>query len=171
MRHKGDFMLKPKLANEFGNPDSADYQHREKAFNAFNTLVAQNPERVVHVMSKLALGSEINGQNQTEKVIEKAGIQVLDTTNNGSQTGFDEKTREQAWAEVFKDPLHDDTAHAYYEANQEDANSPEAIAAHRRNGFATLRVAALLNLEGEERTRAEAALATLHNSKQESVAA
>lgn len=140
-------MLKAKLGNEFGNPSSKEYQVREAAFDAYNFLIERVPETVTSVMSRLALNEAIAKGNRLESTVQRVTLNVLDATNHGTQIGIAPPAREAAWAQVFEDEGHQTAAQEYRALQNEEKNSPEAIAACRKRGLETLKVVAQTHID------------------------
>jgi hypothetical protein len=135
-------MIKAELANEFTTVDletkkpTAEHEARELAFHDFNKLVRENPEHVVRVMGIMAMEAE---PRKGDGVVVNAAERVLSATNNGSQIGFDEKSRERIWGEIFEDPWHYNATRDYNRARLENgSDSDEAQRLSRLRGFYTL---------------------------------
>lgn len=148
--------MKPRLANEFGGPSCEDYQNRDKAFQRYNTLLAQNPTRVREVLAALATDNLKGRQDNSTRHILKATNNVLLATNHGTQIGFDPETREAAWAKVHDDEGHREAAHAYAKLDRSEQDTPEGIRRRRIRGYHTLKIIASLH-EAETQVSAAAA--------------
>lgn len=155
-RQEGDRMTIPRLANEFGDPKSAEYLKREKAFQDYNTLLVQNPKRVKEVLAALATDDVIERGDYPTRRILSATETVLLATNHGTQIGFDPETREETWAKVHDDQGHKEAAHAVAELGRTSEDTPENIRRRRIRGYHTLKVVASLHEAGSQ-TKSSAA--------------
>lgn len=144
-------MLKAQLGNEFGKPASSEYKRRQEAFDKYNNVTGQAPDRAAQIIASLAIGEDVQYGDKTDKDIYHAAMHVLDVTNNGTQIGVTQATREAAWAEVFKDDGHKEAVLDYNRFPISDHQTPEAIDACRKRGLHTLKVIALTHLPDEAR--------------------
>lgn len=137
-------MIKTKLKSEFVErspktevPTHA-YKEREAAFGSFNEHVKQNPEHVAHIMGYMAIGAQLSPEYRS---VADAARRVLDTSNNGTQIGFEGASGDRLWGEIFEDREHREVAQAYRNAERkEGASSPAAQELSRLRGLHTLRV-------------------------------
>lgn len=162
-------MLRPTLANEFGTSGSPEYDTRQEAFDRYNTLLKRDPQRVADVLGALATGRQANTADAHTRGIVAATEAIFTATNNGTQIGFDPKTREAAWAIVHEDDGHTKAARAYNTLPAEGRSTEEGIRLCRMRGLHTLKAVALLHAaEGGVNT---GNASSSHSAKSQSIAA
>lgn len=142
-------MIKARLKSEFRETQPAEnpydppvptkeYADREKAFENFNRYIDEDPSLAAKVMGYLALGVTMQPEHEA---IAKAGEEVLNKSNNGTQIGFEGDDWDRIWGIIFADQGHKETTAAYLSARRNKGeHSKAAQLLSRKRGAHTLRV-------------------------------
>lgn len=137
--------LRPYLSPEF----SGTTTEQNTAFKAYNKLLETvDPKRIVSALSARALDLSFQPTEDLDKKIIRTAEGVIDTTDNGTQIGFGEKSSivEKTWEIIHKDPDHQAAATRFNTLKYEPNADPVELKNRcQQRGYATLAAVARIH--------------------------